>query len=333
LQVNAQALASSAAHATVEWGCVNKSLTKKCLVYHNDQWFSFSVDKPGKYFINIAAQQCKAGKGVQLIVIEGNPCEVDTYRLIRCIPQIRQEDIFVELDSLSSGIEYLLNVDGFLGDFCQFEISVADRPNGLPMQWQQVLQLPRSFQLKDSVVSLNWQLPDSVLANFEHFLVYRKLSPQNKFIRYGFVAGRSNAYGAMQRQYTFTDTLHKVGLYQYQVVGITPDDHPVLVAEGNINYDFSVQPEPDLQPAVVKLTLQYMATTRLSFVLYNQTEYSPLKKWKVEFNPTTDGSYKIDLSKWVHQGHRSFLLLVMDEFTNVATEYYFRWDGAKIIRE
>ena len=332
LRVNEEPLPSSTAHATVEWRCVDKSLTRKCLVYHNDQWFSFKVDAPGKYFINIAAQQCKTGKGVQLIVIEGNPCEVETYRLLRCIPQIRQEDVFIELDSLMPGVEYLLNVDGFLGDFCQFEINVADRPSGLPMQWKEVLELPRSFQLQDSIVSLTWQLPDSLLTNFGHFLVYRK-QPLSKLMRHGFVAGRSNAYGSIQRKYTFTDTLHQVGLYQYQIVGITPDDIPVLVAEENINYNAITHPAQDPQPAVVKIALLYTAPTRLSFVLYNQTESMTLEKWKVEFNPVTDGLYKVDLSKWIQQDHRSFLLLVMDEFTHVATEYYFRWDGSRIIKE
>src|ERR1041385_4269537 len=65
-------LRSSTAGANVQWKCINKSLTNKCLVYHNDQWFSFTVDKPGDYFINISAQSCRDSKGVQMILIEGN---------------------------------------------------------------------------------------------------------------------------------------------------------------------------------------------------------------------------------------------------------------------
>ncbi len=333
LQVNERPIESSTAHATVEWDCVNRALTRKCLVYHNDQWFAFKVDLAGKYFIKITAQQCKASKGVQLIAIEGDPCKLETYKLLRCILQIRQEDVFIELDSLKPGVEYLLNVDGFLGDFCEFEISVTSRPFGFPLQWQRTLDLPSSFQLRDSVVFLNWQLPDSLTTHFRHFLIYRKQPRQNRFIHYGTVAGRSNAYGAMQRQYQFNDTLREGGLHRYQMVGITADDYPVLVAEENVTYTRKVPPQQEPPRTIVNLVLSYPAPTRLSFVLYNQIEYSQLEKWKVEFDPAEASYSKIDFAKWIQQGHKSFLLLIMDEFTNTATEYYFQWDGSKIIQE
>ena len=36
-------LHSNTANSSVEWRCVNKSLTNKCLVYHNDQWFQIKI--------------------------------------------------------------------------------------------------------------------------------------------------------------------------------------------------------------------------------------------------------------------------------------------------
>ena len=44
LVMDANPIASTAAESSVEWNCINKSLTSKCLVYHNDQWFDFVVD-------------------------------------------------------------------------------------------------------------------------------------------------------------------------------------------------------------------------------------------------------------------------------------------------
>ena len=75
LVLDANPIASTTAESSVEWNCINKSLTSKCLVYHNDQWFDFVVDKAGRYFLNVSAQQCRERQGVQAIVIEGNPCE------------------------------------------------------------------------------------------------------------------------------------------------------------------------------------------------------------------------------------------------------------------
>ena len=50
---------SSTSHSTVEWDCINQALANKCLIYHNDQWFTFKPDHPGPLFINVSNQQCK----------------------------------------------------------------------------------------------------------------------------------------------------------------------------------------------------------------------------------------------------------------------------------
>src|SRR5688572_29456322 len=91
---------STTANSSVEWECVNKSLTNKCLIYHNDQWFHFTPQANGKFFLNISSQQCRDLQGIQVVVIEGNPCEVKTYRILKCIPKVFQDDVFIELDSL-----------------------------------------------------------------------------------------------------------------------------------------------------------------------------------------------------------------------------------------
>ena len=54
---------------------INKALTNKCVIYHNDQGY----------------------KGIQAIIIEGNPCEAATYKILHCIPQISQHDVYIEL--------------------------------------------------------------------------------------------------------------------------------------------------------------------------------------------------------------------------------------------
>ena len=55
---------STTANSSVEWACVNKSLTNKCLIYHNDQWFHFTPQTNGKLFLNIASQQCRDLQGI-----------------------------------------------------------------------------------------------------------------------------------------------------------------------------------------------------------------------------------------------------------------------------
>src|SRR5690349_22039558 len=94
LVLDAEPTVSSTAGNTVEWDCLNKRLTQKCLVYHNDQWFTFKVEKAGDYFINNASKNCRDNMGVQLIIIEGNPCEVTTYHILECIRRIEQAEVY-----------------------------------------------------------------------------------------------------------------------------------------------------------------------------------------------------------------------------------------------
>src|SRR5690606_14938890 len=60
---------------TVQRNCVDESLTGKCVEYHNDQWFEFSPETPGVYFVNISGQSCRDTRGVQLVILTGEPCQ------------------------------------------------------------------------------------------------------------------------------------------------------------------------------------------------------------------------------------------------------------------
>ena len=73
---------------------INKELTNKCVIYHNDQWFTSEANIGGTYYLNISSQKRRAAKGIQAIIIEGNSCEDATYKVLHCIPQISQQDVF-----------------------------------------------------------------------------------------------------------------------------------------------------------------------------------------------------------------------------------------------
>jgi hypothetical protein len=70
LILDSASIYSSTDEASVEWQCINKALTNKCLIYHNDQWFTFNVKSEGTYYLNITSQNCRDSRGIQAIVIE-----------------------------------------------------------------------------------------------------------------------------------------------------------------------------------------------------------------------------------------------------------------------
>ena len=74
-----ETVASSTTSCTVQRSCVEERLTGKCIEYHNDQWFEFTLTILGRYFVNIDGQKYRDVRGVQLVVSTGQPCQSATY--------------------------------------------------------------------------------------------------------------------------------------------------------------------------------------------------------------------------------------------------------------
>lgn len=207
---------SSTDHSRVEWGCINKALTHKCLIYHNDQWFTIKPQVSGPLYLNVSNQRCRDQHGVQVVMLEGDPCKTDSYQLKKCIPFTDQADFFVTLDSLRIGEEYLINIDGFLGDRCEFDIAFSSDPAGLPIHPPVLKGTSFMGTRKDSLVELRWRVPDSRLSQLKEFTIARKTIRGKR----SFMWNKPmvyNAYGAPQKDYTITDTLREKGEYLYNL--------------------------------------------------------------------------------------------------------------------
>lgn len=236
LLLNAPLIQSTTAGSTVEWKCINRNLTRKCLIYHNDQWFSFQVPQAGTYYLNIASQQCRDSRGIQMILIEGNPCQIDSYKILKCISKVRMEDVFIQMDSLKSQVQYLVNIDGFLGDYCHFEIGLSTKPSGWPLKLSDSVARKREV-VNSKVVGLHWQVPESELSSLERFQLYRKGSNELAATSVGKVDLKLNSYGRYVETYDQYDTLPKEGKYLYSIFAIEKEEGtPRLIEEVMISY-------------------------------------------------------------------------------------------------
>ena len=332
LELNSDPIFSSTAQSTVEWKCINKELTNKCLVYHNDQWFDFSVPTNGTYFINISGQKCRDLRGIQLIIIEGNPCETSTYRILHCIPQIRQDDVFVQLDSLKPKTQYLINIDGFLSDFCEFGIQIGEKPNGLPRTFQTLDTIKTQTTHTDRLVYLSWKVNEDKIDQFQSFKIYRA-NPngiKSDFIQEQFVS--RNSYGAHILNYSAADSLQKIGTYIYRIMGIQKQNQfPFLVAEYTIEYQESkskVHPQKS-----VDLNLNFKDKTSFKVLIYDDTDQKMLRKEIKEFDVKTDCSFTIDLGEFIDKGLRQFMILISVEDTQRALEFYYFFNGEQLIKK
>lgn len=325
---------SSTEGADVQWKCINKVLTNKCLVYHNDQWFTFSVEKDGDYFVNIGSQKCRDSKGLQLIVIEGNPCEASTYRIIECISQIRMEDVFVAMPALKAGVQYLVNVDGFLGDQCSFNIELSDRARGLPRDPVNLDTLKVNSRLESKVVSMEWHVNEDLARALSAFRIVRQKDRSRSDIVAEMSLGR-NAIGSAVKKYQFVDTLGATGVYRYEIYGIREADNlPLLLSQSKF-YFYPRQIEASEEPVTKVLTVRmnFKEGEAFDLRLYNYDGDQLL--WTHEGASQGEGEmFMIDPQPYTKYGLRKFQLLVLDGEKNKVDEIYFRVDhNGAVIKE
>ena len=225
-----QTITSSTVGCTVQRSCVDERLTGQCIEYHNDQWFEFRPPAAGTYYVNIGGQRCRDVRGVQLVVLTGTPCQPATYRVLSCTSLGTQDDLFVALPGLRAGQPYLLDVDGYLHDFCSFTLQVSGHARGLPAGPPPAV--PAGPPGASRVVELSWRVPDS-LASAQRCRVLRREAREFRATEVAAVPLSRDSYGQRRADYALTDTLPRVGRYLYQVVaeGEAAGGPPVVLSQ------------------------------------------------------------------------------------------------------
>jgi hypothetical protein len=332
LSVDTPAIISSTANASVEWECINKSLTNKCLIYHNDQWFDFSVPTGGVYYLNISSQQCKQNYGVQMVVIEGNPCETRSYKVLACLSQIRQDDVFIKLDSLKPETLYLVNIDGFLGDHCDFQIELRTKPAGLPLKAEGgITQVSQETRF----VRIGWDIDQDSIRWFEMFKVYRRRGSESKAVMVDEQnVGRFNAYGFPVLHYETQDSLPAGGIYSYLVYGIQAGTLvPILLSARKINYDAPHVRAAARPQRIINLKVSYPDKANFELIVYDVKAGATLLKSKRQFN-VADTSLNVDVGEFLDKGVTSFLILLSDPNSREPKEFYYHVGiNGQLVRE
>lgn len=330
-------VSSTTTHSSVEWQCISKSLTNRCLVYHNDQWFSFTVAKSGLYYINLSAQTCSKKLGTQLILIEGNPCEVKTYRIRKCISRLPREDSFIRADSLQAGVTYLINIDGFLGDECDFAIQVSTKPAGFPLvapiAAKDTLHVKK--ELKKEIAKLTWFIEDEKAPGIRGFKVLRSSVNDVKAKLVNEQPIRRNTYGAYELRYMLTDTLPGPGVYSFKIFGEQIDsDELVLLATEYARYDVKVPVAMQPIQRELILTLNYEEGTPFKIMVIDPNTSAELYKHQQRFEAGRDRDFKIDLGTYIDKGKKEFMIIISDFSTRGSKEFFYTLDAkGKLVRQ
>lgn len=292
-------------NSSVEWSCAKRKLTARCLVYHNDQWFFFKPTNSGTYYINISAQKCRDSGGVQIFVLTGDPCVSEDNKLVGCISRVEYNDSFLKLDSLVAGKTYYVNIDGFLGDFCSFEVGFSRIPKGLPLT-----RNARVFNLKASIqkrtVGLKWSIGscDSI-AEFE---LYRKLKGSNVSVLLNKIQLKRNAAGKCEKEYSYKDDLLIEGVYEYFIV-----TENTITREREIN---------DVNNVLFYLTSKrkpvtaYIPANAIKYGIFEVMVFDDHRNTlvtKMTLKRPKLGDVPVSLSEWVSKGVRRFRLVFFQE--------------------
>ena len=310
---------SSTDEASVEWNCINKALTNKCLIYHNDQWFTFNVKRQGIYYLNLSSQNCRDAKGIQAIVIEGNPCEVTNYKILHCIPRISQQDVFIELENVLPNKRYLVNIDGFLGDYCNFNIQLSSRPAGLGHLARNLDTLNLSSNSDQNIVTLQWTLPHTYKNNIEAFEIYRSAKGASRFEMIGNLSPEFNTLGTAQSAYAFIDTLTSESTYTYEVIGLLNsgikeilDQHTVTFYRGNNKLSQTLD-----------ISLDFREGTSVRIVLMDKNEDKILRQSAFAFRKVQDHNQRIYVGDYIEMGIRNFVVRIVSGKAHNVTDYEF----------
>ncbi|MFY0651047.1 MAG: hypothetical protein JXQ96_03400 [Cyclobacteriaceae bacterium] len=313
---------SETTDCTVQWECVDESLTGKEVEYHNDQWFYFNTSSLDNYFINISDQKCRDQRGVQLIVIDGQPCQPETYEIISCVSLATHDDIFVELNNLKKEHSYLVNIDGYLNDFCSFDITVSDRPTGLPLNEDPISDA--TFRADAEVITIHWKIPEEDDRGIHLYQIFRKGKEEKKHKLIGAVAHERDVYGHFKTKYSYKDSVINPRTYDYKIVALTQDANKTLIAELNA-YVRNTYPSAENN---IELLLTSSKKTKFKVLIYDAKNDKLLLSDIVELKDDLKTinyfkTVKYNISEFKEIGISSFKVLIINQRTKARKEQLF----------
>ena len=318
LNIDGQLFSSNTTDCTVQWPCVDQSLTGKCIQYHNDQWFWFTIQDSTNYYINISGQACRDLRGVQVVVIEGTPCKPSTYQILNCTSLSTQDDIFVSLDSLQPYHTYLLNVDGYLNDHCQFSIQVSTTPQGLPLhQIEDPMQI--TSQKNGDRVTLDWQVTETLGNQLLEYEIFRRYEHEKKFMLAKKVPHEKNAFGVSRLAYSVIDTVAAYGTYRYKIVGVTNETHRLLLGAHAVTVR---SPLPTLVNDYLTLSIPCEPEEVITVCVYNAQNQQLLKSEEIQC-ATGDYIWKYNIYSQFH-ADTQFFKITVEKSGEEAKEYLYQ---------
>lgn len=309
LELN-HSLNSNTINCTVQKDCVDEGLTGRCIKYHNDQWFSFQGSGKGDYYLNISNQHCRDVRGVQVVILKGIPCDVKSYEIIRCHSTGSQNDIFIELNNLDSSQSYLVNIDGYLHDFCSFQIEYSDVPKGLPIEKK--FETKGEITRQDDSLTLNWNISHDLSLSMKYFEVWRQRAADSKYMLVKNIPIERNTFGDALLNYKYAAIENLSSSVTYKIVGVS-NLKRVLIDDLTFRNGFIVT---DKSPEdYIALNLDYKQNTPLTILIFNYDNNALLQNTQLLFKKNKHKKLTYVVSDLKEKGIYNFRIEVINDNT------------------
>ncbi len=295
-----QPFTSTTVGCTVENDCIDETLTGKCIVYHNDQWFYINVDSAGTYFLNISGQRCRDLRGIQVVIIDGTPCEVPTYQIVECYSTGSQDDVFIKLDALEPGRNYLINVDGYLHDFCTFTIEASREAKGIPQDELSIGKILLTRRNNRNI--LKWSVSADSAQLIDYFEIWRRNGKTTRSVLVSSVDIERNAKGSTQLEYSFEDEADAVPQH-YKIVGVGSGSR-FLFDNASSPGDSLQQDKSDANN--IKLFLNYKQNSPITILIFDDISGRLLQNAHFNFDRRKDSELSYYVGGLLKQGVHSF---------------------------
>ena len=197
--------------------------------------------------------------------------------------------------------DYLLVVDGYLEDFCTFSISLDSVARGMPPEPN--LLLSEKGEIAGKVVRLEWILPDSLQAEIDQFIVYRRTKDGHRFAARDTVVVSRNTLGEWQSDYVYVDSLNDYQTYTYRVVAQIYTGQQYLFA----THTFRRQQARKR----ASVPANYRDNTLLTVVIWDGAREKVLERQTI-VSSKEEPRLWLDLTAYWDKGHRAVAVEVID---------------------
>jgi hypothetical protein len=269
---------SNTVNCSVQWDCVDESLTGRCIKYHNDQWFSFDSPPSGNHYLNISNQRCRDLYGVQIVVLKGTPCDTKSYEIFKCHSTGNRDDIFLDLSGLEPSQTYLVNIDGYLHDFCSFNIELSEVARGLPVEKEFDTHVKTTYK-PDSII-LSWRISKPISMAVDSFEIWRREPLEARHSLSRTIRIDRNTLGSAPLEYNFKDARSRGRQISYKIVGVS-SDKKILVDELLVRDDSIVVDNSENN--LINFKLDFKNGTPLTILIFNNENNALLQNSQLIF--------------------------------------------------